>query len=320
MGDQSFEVLRLKREADFNFASRNLPDLLRRTTENTRDKLWRKLFNFDMSTFDFSPFKGEDVDMSTPLVNLKNKRLVYSVMLQYLGRSLFCSKSVQERFKTFLKRRLKDSLETNEHKPTIMNYCARSNHTLDDLIAPHNQQVPDVLSWQKDKLTWPDFVDELGAKELVLEKLREKCNLYDISDSADFMIDLLACIHLDNYIFKNIQNSTPSNNWLCMIDRTITWIFPCQTEVRCNQKKSLQGARVDKAIIKPRKEFVKLEYKEIEKDLDPYLHGGHFRSILGNNADELDYYVKRLPGKQLLTEVITVRCIIITSQGLDTFC
>ena len=41
----------------------------------------------------------------------------------------------------------------------------------------------------------------------------------------------------------------------------------------------------------------------LDKDLDPYMHGGHIRSIFDNEPLELEYYLKKHPGRQLIGEV-----------------
>lgn len=54
---------------------------------------------------------------------------------------------------------------------------------------------------------------------------------------------------------------------------------------------------------KSKNKFNRIEYKTIDRDLDPYMHGGHFRSLFSNEPNELDYYMKKHPGRQLITEV-----------------
>jgi hypothetical protein len=49
---------------------------------------------------------------------------------------------------------------------------------------------------------------------------------------------------------------------------------------------------------------VKLNYNDLEDELDPYVHGGHFRALLGNDTDELDFYLRKHPGRQVIAELV----------------
>lgn len=35
-----------------------------------------------------------------------------------------------------------------------------------------------------------------------------------------------------------------------------------------------------------------------------YVHGGHFRALLGNDSDELDFYLRKHPGRQIIAELV----------------
>jgi hypothetical protein len=201
-------ILQPKAEVEFNLSSRTLKDLLKKTTENVEDKVWKQVFNFDI---DFSVFRGYDYDMSTPLEELKNKRLVYSLILHYLGRGILCSKPVYDKFKLLLKRRLKDAtneLDPSNYKSEVIKLSSKSNHTVEEIMAPYNQMAVDFQKWTDEKITWEQYIAEISFRETVMSKLREKCNRYDIRDSGEFFTDFLANLQLDNYCFKSLKSAS----------------------------------------------------------------------------------------------------------------
>ena len=71
------------------------------------------------------------------------------------------------------------------------------------------------------------------------------------------------------------------------------------------QRRELQGHRRDYIMTKNQKEhkYIRLEYKNCHRDLDPYFYGGHFRAIFMNEVNALEYYIKNHPGKQTIIEV-----------------
>ncbi|CAF0994456.1 unnamed protein product [Brachionus calyciflorus] len=303
MAAKKVNFIQPKAEVEFNFSEHNIKDLLKRTTEKADEKLWKNIIKFDI---DLSIFHGYDCEMETPLDQLKNKRLVYSLILHFLGRSIFCSKQVHEKFKLLLKKRLKDScneLDPSNYKKAIEKLSAKSNHTIQEIMAPYNQLCSDFIKWSNEKITWDQHVEEVSFRETIMCKLREKCNRYDIADSSEFFSDFLANLQLDNYCFKGLKNAKGNKEWIFVSERTINWMFPLEIEVRVEQKKELQGFRRDNVTAKEKNKYTKIEYKNIDRDLDPYMHGGHFRSIFSNEMNELEYYMKKHPGRQLITEV-----------------
>ena len=303
MAAKKVNFIQPKAEIDFNFNENNFKDVLKRTTENIDDKLWRHILKFDI---DLSVFRGQDSEIDAQLDQLKNKRLVYSLILHFLGRSIFCSKQIHEKFKQLLKKRLKDScneLDPINYKRAIEKLSAKSNHTVQEIMAPNNQICEDFVKWSNEKITWDQHVEEVSFREIIMSKLMEKCNRYDIGDSTDFFSDFLANLHLDSYCFKNLKSSKNCRESFFMTERTIEWIFPLNIEIRVEQRKELQGFRRDSVMAKEKNKFTKIEYKNIDRDLDPYMHGGHFRALFSNEINELDYYMKKHPGRQLIAEV-----------------
>lgn len=117
-------------------------------------------------------------------------------------------------------------------------------------------------------------------------------------------MDFLANLQLDSYCFKSLKNAKGNKEWIFSSERNITWIFPLATEIKVEQKKEIQSFRRDSVFAKGKKNlYTRLTFYNIDKDLDPYMHGGHFRSLFDNEPLELDYYLKKHPGKQLITEV-----------------
>lgn len=292
-----------KAEIEFNFNEHNFKDLLKRTTENINEKLWNNIIKFDI---DLSALNGQDSDMNAQLDQLKNKRLVYSLILHFLGRSIFCSKQVQEKFRLLLKKRLKDScneLDPNSYKRAIEKLSAKSNHTIQEIMAPCNQMCEDFVKWSNEKITWDQHVEEVSFRETIMTKLREKCNQFDISDSTEFFSDFLAHLQLDSYCYKGLKSSKGHGETLFLSERIIEWTFPLKIEIRVEQRKEIQGFRRDSVMAKEKNKYTKIEYKTIDKDLDPYMHGGHFRALFSNEINELDYYMKKHPGRQLIAEV-----------------
>lgn len=86
-------------------------------------------------------------------------------------------------------------------------------------------------------------------------------------------------------------------------ERSKTWVFPLDIEIRCEQKREALGYRRDSVMSKGKKSYFRLQMDNLDKDLDPYMHGGHIRSIFDNEPLELEYYLKKHPGRQLIGEV-----------------
>ncbi|RNA00255.1 hypothetical protein BpHYR1_035324 [Brachionus plicatilis] len=303
MAAKKVNFIQPKAEVEFNFNDHNFKDLLKRTTENIDDKLWKHIVKFDI---DLSALCGQDHDMNAPLDQLNNNRLVYSLILHFLGRSVFCSKQVHEKFKLLLKKRLKDScneLDPSNYKKAIEKLSAKSNHTIQEIMAPYNQMCEDFVKWSNEKITWDQHVEEVSFRETIMTKLREKCNRYDISDSTEFFSDFLANLQFDNYCFKGLKNAKGLAEAFFLSERIIEWTFPLKIEIRVEQRKELQGYRRDCVMAKEKNKYTKIEYKHIDRDLDPYMHGGHFRALFSNETNELEYYMKKHPGRQLICEV-----------------
>lgn len=163
-----------KSEVEFNYSQKDLKELLKRTCGDVKNELWKHIIKFDI---DLSPLQGQEFDMETPVESLQNKRLVFSLMLHFLGRSIFCSKPVHEKFKLLLKKRLKDScneLDPSDYKDAIDKLsAAKSNHSTDEIIAPYNQLANDFQKWSNEKITWDQYVAEVSFREQIMTKLRE---------------------------------------------------------------------------------------------------------------------------------------------------
>lgn len=110
-----------KFENVFKFAEHSFSDLLKKTT--LKDD-WSESLGISMK---FDSLRGEDADVKTDLLELKNPKLVFSLMLHFLGRGLYCSSNVHEKFKHFLKDHLIKSCqnvipETNEYAKKIFRF------------------------------------------------------------------------------------------------------------------------------------------------------------------------------------------------------
>jgi hypothetical protein len=296
-------ILMPKIDIEFNLASRNLPDLFKKTTESIEEKIWKQTFGPDV---DLTALKGYDYDLNTPLEQLKNKKLVHSLLLHYLGRGIFCSKAVNEKFKLLLKKRIKDStneLDQSKYKCETMKLQNKSNHTVEEILAPYNQLPNDFQKWLGEKITWDQHVVEISFKEMLLKKVTEKCSKYDLKDSGDFFTDFLANLQLDNFCYKSLKSARGYKEMSNMCERTTNWIFPLDIQIKVEQRREIYSYRRDSVMAKGKKEYFRLQMDNLTKDLDPYMHGGHIRSIFDNEPLEQEYYLKKHPGRQLIGEV-----------------
>jgi hypothetical protein len=283
-----------KTEQAFTFRTHNFKDILKKTTVDMRENLWKNCLNFDI---DLSCLQGLDGTMDKPLEELKNKHLVYSSILHFLGRSIFCSRQVHEKYTLLLKKRIKDIQTESKCDLTSI------SDNIDDILMPYKKVSSDFYKWSNEPILWSDYLKEVCVKEEICSKLREKCTKYDLSDSADFFVDFLAHLHLDNYFFKTMKKG--QTNTMFVAERSFRWTFPMNIEIRQTQRRELQGHRRDLVMTKNHKahKFIRIEYKNIDRDLDPYMHGGHFRALFSNEINALEYYIKNHPGKQFITEV-----------------
>ena len=245
--------------------------------------------------------------MNSPLDSLKNPRLVYSLIMHYLGRGIFCSKLVHERFKLLLKKRVKDSCNELDSFPffkeKLNKLNAKKPHNIDEVLVPYNLTPNEFQKWANEPISWNEYVNELSVRDILMSKLREKCSRYDISDSTDFFVDLMANLQLDNYIYRSLRNAKGRKDLVYACERTTQWLFPLKIDIRCDQKKHIPNSRTDSSFRKLKHKHVKLNYNDLEDELDPYVHGGHFRALFGNDVDELDFYLRKHPGRQIIAEV-----------------
>lgn len=133
-----------------------------------------------------------------------------------------------------------------------------------------------------EKLTAEEYVEELAARELLLSKLREKCHFNDLGDSADLFNDFLAYLHLDNYCYSTLKNAKGFKLWNHLCERSILWMFPLKSDVRVVQRREIYGNRTDTVMNRSKKAYQKIEYKIVDKYLDPYAHGGHMKALYTN--------------------------------------
>lgn len=301
---QKPQIFQPKAEVEFILKSHSLKEILVRSTENINSKLWNHVFNYSV---DLNVFQGRDFDLNTPLDQLKNKRLVHSLILHFLGRGIFCSAPVVNRFKQFLKKRLKETT-TELNQSNLRNVLSKlrtyTNHPIEEIMAPYNQSTSEFQKWSSEKIPWDQYCTELSFRQLVMNKLNEKFTKYDIRDSPDFFIDFLANLHFDNLCFKSLKRSKGNPNQSLLCERSMLWIFPLDIEIKVAQKRETFAYRRDSVMVKKKKgEFERLQMDNIDKDLDPYMHGGHIRSLFDNEPLELEYYMKKHPGRQLIAEV-----------------
>ncbi len=211
--------------------------------------------------------------MNTPLDSLKNPRLVYSLILHYLGRGIYCSKLVNERFKLLLKKRIKDSCNELDsmqfYKEKLVKLNAKKTHIIDEVVVPYSMIANDFQKWTNESITWGDYVSELSVREIIMTKLREKCTRYDLSDSTDFFVDLMANLQLDSYVYKSLRNSKGRKEFTYASERTIFWLIPLKIEIKCEQKKQIPSSRTDSVYRKMKHKYLKMEYNDLEDELDP---------------------------------------------------
>jgi hypothetical protein len=291
-----------KTELEFLFRTHNLKDMLKKTTVNMSENLWKNVVNFDI---DLSMLQGYDWQMDSKLDELKNKHLVYSTMLHFLGRSILCSRQVYERYTLLLKRRFKD-IQADIKSEIDGKTAVNAANNIEDILAPYKKVNSDFYKWSNETITWTDYVSEISLKEAFASKLRDKCVRYDLAESADFFVDFLANLHLDNYCFKSMKKGQMNNMFAA--ERVYRWGFPMNVEIRCIQRRELQGHRRDIIMTKNHKahKYIRIEYNMIDRDLDPYMHGGHFRAVFSNEINALEYFIKHHPGKQFITEVCSI--------------
>jgi hypothetical protein len=290
-----------KNELEFQFRTHNFKDILKKTTEDVQENLWKHCVHFDI---DLTCMQGQDPSMDGQLDQLKNKYLVYSSMLHFLGRSIFCSRPVYERYALLLKRRFKD-IQT-DIKAEIEEKIRNVN--LEDILTPYAKSTSDFCKWKEEPIAWMEYAGEISVKELFASKLREKCSKYELGDSTDFFVDFLASLHIDNYCFKTLKRG--KTDQMFVEQREYKWGYPLATEIRSMQQRTLQGHRRDYVLYKNQgrqgvksHNYIRMEIKNVDRDLDPYLHGGHFRATYSADPNTLDYYIKNHPGKQIITEV-----------------
>ena len=180
-----------KTELEFLFRTHNFKDVLKRTTINMNDNLWKNVVHFDM---DLSMLQGYDASMDCKLDELKNRNLVYSSMLHYLGRCLFFSRQVYERYTRY----------TSELK-SEMNAKATSSTDFEETLAIDKKVNSAFYKWRNETITWADYVKEISLREMFASKLREKCSKHAMADSSDFMIDFLANLHLENCCWRTLK-------------------------------------------------------------------------------------------------------------------
>jgi hypothetical protein len=307
-----------KAEVEFVLNTYNLRTYLRKLSQtNQNETLWNQIFKFP---FDSSVLQPDmEYELSTNLESIKNKKLIYSFICHYLGRGIFCSKLVHDRFKSMLKQRLKDAMtdfevrnnnnlnnenSSNHNELIIHNEISNTfdNHSVEEIISPYIQIVCDYQKWSKEKITWDQFTSEVTFRETVMSKLREKFGRHEINGTNEFFTDFLANLHFDNYCFKSLKNIYNTDT-LFTCERSITWLFPLDIEIKVEQKKEILGYRRDSVYTQLKNSIKRLEMNNLEKDLDPYMHGGHIRSLFNNEPLELEYYLKKHPGRQLIAEV-----------------
>lgn len=144
MVEKFISNMKIRSLPEFQFSSHCFKDLLQKTTQNHRENLWKHIITWDM---DLSIFDGEDIDMDSPLESLHNPLLVYSLMMHFLGRSIFCSKQIMERFRLFLRRRLMDAYKDLEKTDEALVNKYFNKKKIDDIIASHIRFPSDLLKW-----------------------------------------------------------------------------------------------------------------------------------------------------------------------------
>lgn len=302
-----------KTEQEFLFRTRQMKDLLKRTCLNMNENLWSTMVDYD--TEFLNPLQGQDGSMDDKLEELKNPTLVYSLMCNFLGRSIVCSRQVFDKYTLTLKKRVKDTMSDvhTEIKSQIENNntnttsVSKSVNALDDvlvpILVPYKRANADFAKWSNEPVSWFEYVNEIGLKEAFVSRLRERSVKYDLSESVDFFIDYMAHLHLDNYLYKGLKRGGPSCGFSA--ERQFKWGFPMNIDIRCVQRKELYGQRRDWIMTKNHEQhkYIRIEYRHVDRDLDPYFHGGHFRAIFSNEINALEYYIKNHMSKQFITEV-----------------
>jgi hypothetical protein len=232
-------------------------------------------------------------------------------MYHFIGRGVLCCKKVMDRYKVLLNKKLREAcgmVDPVKYKAELAKLNnAKLNHTIEEIIAPHNQFGQDVVQrWNHEQITWDQYVAEVSFRETVMINLREICSKFDLTGTqpGEMFIELLAHLHLDNFCYKRLKNKKETPNSPFLSERNLIWVMPLGTEVKVEQKKSVQYFRNDYVLLKNKKnEIHRLTFCDCDRDLDPYLNGGHLKSPLLNEPNDLEYYLKKHPGKQLITDI-----------------
>lgn len=128
-------------------------------------------------------------------------------------------------------------------------------------------------------MTYAEYVEELSAKEMLLSKFREQCHIVDLTDSNEVFHDALANLHVENYCYQTLKNAKGMKLWNKLCERNILWMFPMKSDLRVVQRREMYGNREDTVYNRCKITYQKIEYKMIDKYLDPYIHGGHMRAL-----------------------------------------
>jgi len=155
------------------------------------------------------------------------------------------------------------------YKEKLVKLNAKKTHIIDEVVVPYSMIANDFQKWTNESITWGDYVSELSVREIIMTKLREKCTRYDLSDSTDFFVDLMANLQLDSYVYKSLRNSKGRKEFTYASERTIFWLIPLKIEIKCEQKKQIPSSRTDSVYRKMKHKYLKMEYNDLEDELDP---------------------------------------------------
>jgi hypothetical protein len=66
-----------------------------------------------------------------------------------------------------------------------------------------------------------------------------------------------------------LRNSKGRKEFTYASERTIFWLLPLKIEIKCEQKKQIPSSRTDSVYRKMKHKYLKLEYNDLEDELDP---------------------------------------------------
>lgn len=168
-------------------------------------------------------------------------------------------------------------------------------------MAPYNQLSKNFENYKNESITWDQYLIELELREKIMNSLRSSCNIHKVTDSTNFLTNLYAYLHFDNYCWKSLKSNKNPKEHFFTTDRTIIWEFPNNTNVKIEQKRVMYEQRKDVIINSTKQKDALFGYKWIHKNAK-MIDGA--KVILKNSNEDLNTHMKQNPNKQMLYEIV----------------